>query len=129
MKRILLILLILIYTSSTFGMVVKEFYCCGKLASVSLSFSTDSKAKCSKQSNDKGCCKTKYFLSKIKDNHLQADAITLTAKHFTPIDIHLSAFNIVSFSNPQPSVTSGINDPPPLHNNVPIYIFISVIRI
>ena len=48
MKKLSLILLILIYTSSTFGMVVKEFYCCGKLASVSLLFSSESKQKAEK---------------------------------------------------------------------------------
>jgi hypothetical protein len=127
MKRILLILLIIIYTTSSFGMVVKESYCCGKLTSVSLLFSTDSKGK---QTDERGCCKTKTFDSKIKDNHLQSDAVTLTTKHFASTDSHLvSAFNIGSFSNPQLNVTSGINDPPPLYNNVPIYIFIRVIRI
>jgi len=129
MKKFSLILLILIYTSSTFGMVVKEFYCCGKLASVSLSFSTESKQKAEKKNIEAGCCKTKYFSSKIKDTHVQAAAVAFAAKIFTQPDIYLSSFKLISFVDPQVNVTSGINDPPLLHSNTPVYIFIRSIRI
>ncbi|HTC00478.1 MAG TPA: hypothetical protein VK705_07330 [Ferruginibacter sp.] len=129
MKKFSLILLILVYTSSTFGMVVKEFYCCGKLRSVSLSFSTESKQKAEKKTIGTGCCKTKYFSSKVKDNHVQADAIAFDANHFVQLDTHLSSFKLICFVNPQVNVTSGINDPPLLHSNTPVYIFIRSIRI
>jgi hypothetical protein len=129
MKKFSLILLILIYTSATFGMVVKEFYCCGKLKSVSLSFSNESKQKAEKKTIETGCCKTKYFSSKVKDNHVQVDAIAFDANHFLRLDIHLSSYKPISFVNPQVNVTSGINDPPLLHNDTPVYIFIRSIRI
>jgi hypothetical protein len=128
MKKISLILLILIYTTSTFGMVVKEFYCCGKLASISLSFSNVSKQKCEKKIAETGCCQTKYFLSKIKDDHVASDAINFTTKHFIPIAAHFSAINIVA-STLHIDATNGIHDPPILHGKTPIFIFISVIRI
>jgi hypothetical protein len=128
MKKLSLILLILIYTSATFGMVVKEFYCCGKLKSVSLLFSNESKQKAEKKTIETGCCKTKYFSSKVKDNHVQVDAIALNANHFVQLDIHLS-YKPISFVNPQVNVTSGINDPPLLHSDTPVYIFIRSIRI
>jgi hypothetical protein len=129
MKRFSLIILILIYTSSTFGMVVKEFYCCGKLASVSLSFSTESKQKAEKKIIDTGCCKTKYFSSKVKDNHVQADAIVFGVNHFIQLATHLSSFEPTSFVNNQLYITNGVNDPPLLHGNTPVYIFIRSIRI
>ena len=129
MKKFSLILLILIYTSSTFGMVVKEFYCCGKLASVSLSFSTESKQKAEKKNIEAGCCKTKYFSSKIKDTHVQAAAIAFAAKCFTQPDMYLSSFKLISFVDPKANVIGGINDPPLLHSNIPVYIFIRSIRI
>jgi hypothetical protein len=129
MKKFSLILLILIYTSSTFGMVVKEFYCCGKLASVSLSFSTDSKQKSEKKNIETGCCKTKYFSSKVKDTHVQADVIAFSANHFVQLDTHLSSGNFFPFVSTQVNIIGGINDPPLLHNSTPVYIFIRSIRI
>ncbi|HMG83326.1 MAG TPA: hypothetical protein VK559_09860 [Ferruginibacter sp.] len=129
MKKISLILLILIYTSSTFGMVVKEFYCCGKLTSVSFSLENDSKVKNGKQVNLPDCCKTKAFSSKVKDNHTPSFAVVSPVKYFTQIEPHFSALKVVPLANSEFDFTSGAHDPPLLHSSTPIYIFIRVIRI
>jgi hypothetical protein len=131
MKKISLILLILIYTSSTFGMVVKEFYCCGKLASVSFSLENDSKIKSDKQVNINmpDCCKTTIFSSKVKDNHIPSDAVVIGTKYFIQSAAWPSPFNANTFVNSQLTVTNGINDPPLLHSDIPVYIYIRSIRI
>jgi hypothetical protein len=127
MKKLLSILLIAIYSTATFGMTVKEFYCCGKLKSFSVSFSANSKEK---QNKESGCCKTKYHISKVKDNHTTPDAVAFTAKHFVHSEIIFSALNIVPVNNIQLQESNAIHGPPPLlHGNTPIYIFIRVLRI
>jgi hypothetical protein len=126
MKKILSILLITIYSAATFGMSVKEFYCCGKLTSVSISFNNIGKEK---QTKDDGCCKTKFHFSKVKDSHVASHAVTFNAKHFAYSDIEFSALNSFTFTNAPLDASGGIHDPPILHGNTPIYIFISTFRI
>lgn len=70
-KRIAVILLLLIYTVSVYGITIDKFYCCGKLASVSLSVSSASKCDC-KATSSSDCCKTVKANFKVKDNHLSA---------------------------------------------------------
>jgi len=132
MKKLLSILLIAIYSTAALGMSVKEFYCCGKLTSVALSFTSDNKQSvCKKLSKDCDCCKTKSHLLKVKDNHVASSgAIVLTTKHFVHCDIiNFTAFDVAASANPQLNATNGINDPPLLHSSTPTYIFIRVIRI
>ena len=71
MKRIAVILLLLIYTASVYGITIDKFYCCGKLASVSLSVSSASKGDC-KAISGSDCCKTVKANFKVKDNHVSA---------------------------------------------------------
>lgn len=129
MKKFLSILLILIYSTATFGMTVKEFYCCGKLASVSISFNADSKKTCGNKVKSGGCCKTKFHFSKIKDNHQAADALKLPVKHIAHLDIYLPVLNSDNTSIAQVNTASGVHDPPILHSSTPVYIFIRVLRI
>jgi len=132
MKKLLSILLIAIYSTASLGMSVKEFYCCGKLTSVALSFTSDSnQSTCKKEVKDCDCCKTKSHLLKVKDNHVASSGVgTLTTKHFAHSDIiNFTAFDIAAFANPQLNTSNGINDPPLLHSSTPTYIFIRVIRI
>src|ERR1700759_5353274 len=81
MKKLLSILLIIVYSTASFGMSVQEYYCCGKLSSVSVSFATAGKIQ-GEQSKNGGCCKTKFHVSKVKENHIASDAVALSAKHF-----------------------------------------------
>jgi len=126
MKKILSILLIVIYSTATFGMSVKELYCCGKLTSVSVSFNTVNKEK---QSKDDGCCKTKYHSYKINDNHIIAKGIAFATAHFFHPQTTLISFDNISFINTQIDKPVGIHDPPLINGNLPIYIFNCVFRI
>ncbi len=81
MKKLALILLIITYSMSTFGVSLKEFYCCGKLKSVSVSLVDTGKAKCSKGGLEDGCCKLKFKTLKVKDNHFASVHPVLPLKY------------------------------------------------
>jgi hypothetical protein len=131
MKKLLSILLIAIYSTASFGMSVKEFYCYGKLTSVSVSLTPDNTAPaCGMKMKDRGCCKTKTHFVKVKDNHVASVAAALTAKHFAYTNIiNFTALNVVALADSKLGTSVGINDPPLLHSSTPAYIFNRVIRI
>lgn len=67
MKRILFILIGLIYTWSVAGVTINTHYCGGKISSVSLTIATP-QCGCG-DSMPKDCCKDKVDLFKISDSH------------------------------------------------------------
>lgn len=128
MKKAALILLICVYSFATMGFSIKQFYCCGKLKSVSVSLSSNEKTKCSKGDNKDGCCKTKYQYFKLNDTHLP------TAHVASPISFHTDL--CLSYISLQPFVMVAKDEDvingshaPPLHAGVPIYISNCVFRI
>lgn len=128
MKQISLILLITIYSLSTLGIEVKQFYCCGKLTSTDISIvQKDTKDKCGKGSM-KGCCKIKFKSLKVQDSHVAADGITTPFKHFT--DLHLfTPYTEVPMLASKPLDIANATHAPPVHHGVSIYIFHCVYRI
>jgi hypothetical protein len=64
MKRLSLILLTVIYLLSSVGIGINRFYCCGKLASVTLTYA---KADHTDKNN---CCKNISKSFKVKDSHI-----------------------------------------------------------
>jgi len=76
-KRTALILIAAIYLLSCVGIGVNRFYCCGKLASVTLIYgAADNQAH---KKADDSCCKNEKQGFKIKDNHVSASSFTLQA--------------------------------------------------
>jgi hypothetical protein len=127
-KRFLLILLISIYTSATFGMRVKSFYCCNQLKSTTLTLSYTAKEKCNTKGMKGGCCKTRFHYYKVKDTHLVADSVKIPAKSFidffnTPVTTQPASW--VSLSALIPAYSNA----PPWRNERPIYLFNCVYRI
>ena len=121
MKKIGLILLICMYTLSSFGVSVNRFYCCGKLKTTSISFIHAVIEKCSNEKLMAGCCKTTFKSLQVKDSHVAATGINKMAKAFT--HVHLCYNDI----NSTPLTSSLINtaysgNAPPLYHNLPIYI-------
>lgn len=126
MKRTVLILLTCIYSLSTFGVSLKQFYCCGKLKSVTISLAKDCRDKCSKGDNDDNCCKTKYQFFKVKDKHFAS--AQLAVKHYaSPISFKPSYQNVFFVSEPV-NIINGRHTPP-LYSGVPIYISNCVFRV
>jgi hypothetical protein len=121
MKQIALILLICIYALSSFGVGIKQFYCCGKLKSTSVSLVEDSKEKCAKGDKKSGCCKTKFNSLKVKDTHIAADDISNPVKHFTDIHLFIPSFELVALVN-EPMDIANPSHAPPAHHGIPVYI-------
>ncbi len=128
MKKFALILLICIYSLSTVGFSLKEFYCCGKLKSVTVALAQDTKQKCSKGDEKSGCCNNKYQSFKVKDKHFAVSDLKIPAKHFTDLTLFTPVFQQISFASQQ-SATANKSHAPPLHTSVPIYIYNCVFRI
>ncbi|MGC4099939.1 HYC_CC_PP family protein [Ferruginibacter sp.] len=128
MKKIAAILFLSVYALSVLGIGVKQFYCCGKLKSTSLTLVQEAKEKCSNSAAMKGCCKTKFKTLKLKDSHVNTDAGSVAfTKHFSELDIPVTAF---SFTVPvtETVVLANTSHAPP-DRTVPVYIMNCVYRI
>lgn len=128
MKKVALILLIGIYSLSSFGFSINGFYCCGSLKTISVSLSTETKDNCIKGGNSKGCCKTKSQVFKVKDNHLVTPEVS-TPVYSCVDQIHCN--NILYVNTLQSKKVAIINGShaPPLYAGLPLYISHCVYRI
>lgn len=125
MKKIAVILLTLIYSVSVYGITINKFYCCGKLADVTLSAASSTKMDSKAGSSD--CCKTIKTNIKVNDNHFSAKT-DLNLKNsfaliipvfFTPASLEKTTLKEVPAYNSQA---------PPVRRN-PLYILYSNYRI
>lgn len=128
MKKIALILLISIYSLSTFGIGIRQFYCCGQLKSTSISFVQEAKVKCGMGDEKGGCCQTKFKSLKVKDTHIVADAIANPVKHFSEVIIFNPSFESIALVQQQ-IVVNNPGHAPPLHHGTPLYILNCIFRI
>jgi hypothetical protein len=112
MKKILLILLICIYSLSSFGISFKEFYCCGKLKSIYVSVLPDQKNNCKKDRTDEGCCKTKYQYFKVSDKHLTVTAVDIPSKFSFEAVQFITSFPLISAPLSYKVLTNGSHAPP-----------------
>ncbi len=128
MKKVVLILLICSYSLATMGFSLKEFYCCGKLKSVTIELTPNKKQTCSKGNEKSGCCDNKYHFFKVKDNHISRKDVDIPLKYFTSFDLFTSEVHQVSFASQKIDVING-SHAPPLYIGVPFYISNCVFRI
>lgn len=126
----MLILLLGIYTTATFGVSVKSFYCCNKLKSTTLAFTQSAEKSCGmEQGGMDNCCRTTYHFYKVKDNHLGETVYSGMEK--VNIDCAFANPFIEAPSLHTTSLNSAANliNPPPLKGSIPIYIFNCTYRI
>lgn len=128
MKKIALILLICVYGLSSFGVGIRQVYCCGKLKSTTVSILQDAKAKCGKGDENSGCCKTKFKSLKVKDTHIAADDISNPVKHFTDLHLSIPSFEVTALAN-EPMNIANTSHAPPTHHDIPVYILYCNFRI
>jgi len=76
MKRTVLILLTAIYLLSCVGMGINRFYCCGKLAAVTLIYGASDNAN-NKAAKNSNCCRNEKQSFKVKDDHFSAASFSL----------------------------------------------------
>jgi len=121
MKKTALLFLICIYSLSTFGVSLKEFYCCGKLKSVSVILQDSENQRCGKAEDRSGCCKTKIQFYKVNDRHFAAAILSGPVKHFTYLPLVTTDIQIISLAVQQTEIANS-NHAPPLYSGVPVYI-------
>ena len=126
MRKILSILLLLLYTAASFGLSVRQFYCCGQLRSVSFNLQQGV------NNNKDGCCKNQFNNLKVKDTHILSAQSGSSAKYFT--NLFLPNNLVVSYLGQVPAIHEHIAvanpaNAPPLHGDVPVYIFNCTYRI
>lgn len=125
MKKIAVILLTLIYSVSVYGVTVNKFYCCGKLADVSLT--TISHSKMDSKADDNTCCKTIKTNIKVKDNHISAQTGLSLKNSFALI---IPAFFVpASLEKITVKEVSAYNSQAPPVQRDPLYILYSNYRI
>ncbi|OJW13855.1 hypothetical protein [Mucilaginibacter sp. 44-25] len=92
MKRTALLLLTAIYLLSLVGIGINRFYCCGKLASVTLTFASTDHA------DKDNCCKHESKSFKIKDSHVTVTATVLSPSTpaLLPTPVYQAAVNIIA---------------------------------
>ncbi|MCC8426590.1 hypothetical protein [Mucilaginibacter sp. UR6-11] len=117
MKRAALILLTAIYLLSCVGMGINRFYCCGKLAAVTITYAAadDDGAQ---SSNNNNCCKHEIKSFKVKDSHFKVLSLSFSQllPSILPAFIHLDnetirkilSAKITHSSNAPPVVTTPI---------------------
>ncbi|MFB9840778.1 HYC_CC_PP family protein [Mucilaginibacter ginsenosidivorans] len=119
MKRTALILLTAVYLLSLVGIGVNRFYCCGKLASVTLIYgAADNAGEASAKKNN--CCKHEKQSFKVKDSHVNTAAFEFSspAPALLPTIIHWASVN--PFKEQSTNTRYGANSPP-VHPDIPFY--------
>lgn len=131
MKKALSILLLLLYTTTSFGFSVNEFYCCEQPGTVTFSIQQDVNKKYSKHSKKERCCENQFNNLQVKDTHILSGQSGCQVKHLS--NLFLSAcgnyYRTPVFTTIE---RESINSPahaPPIHGEVPIYIFNCTYRI
>lgn len=78
MKKIAVILLLLVYSTTTFGATVHLHYCMDKLVGWSLWQSKDEACgKCGMKEKKGGCCKDEHKHFQLKENQVNSETSTL----------------------------------------------------
>jgi hypothetical protein len=121
-KRSALILLTAIYLLSCVGIGVNRFYCCGKLASVKLTYATVD------HTDKDNCCKHESKNFKVKDSHVNAASFALG--QLSPALLpELVTWNSLSISTRQTISTGYKANAPPGNPDIPIYTLNCTYRI
>jgi hypothetical protein len=125
MKKLVAIVLLLVYGLSSSGMTLQFNYCCGKLKSVKLTPVKDSECGMAHSMGSKKCCDSKQLELKIKaDQKLEQSgkfvfSLPLLQKQEHSVAVaHLAAANEIA-----PEVFA----PPPLQK--PLFVLFCVYRI
>ena len=131
MKKAVVLVLALFYFVSVNGVAWNNFYCCGKLKETFL-FSSKEAAGISKSCKGNkfpGCCDTKTFFSKVKDNHSPAGGVTVKAAETQNL-FYVSAYGLPVLTVPGfSSHALSLLHAPPLISNQPVYLSVCTFRI
>jgi hypothetical protein len=127
MKRLTAIAILAFYSLSTLGIGIRQFYCCGQLKSVEVTFTHEANDKCDKGNGKGGCCKTEHQFLKVKDSHIAPGDVSIPTNFVADISF-IGFSNELIAINPGQALTNNNIHAPPLPSR-PIYILNCVYRI
>jgi hypothetical protein len=122
-KKFLVILLLLIYSGSTFGATVHLHYCMNELVGWTLWHHGDKEkcGKCGMSGKKSGCCKDEHKSFKVKTEHQKGDVAKLIQPVLTPV-IAIPAFNYSDNISYRPvTISYPVSHAPPLEGT-PLFI-------
>ncbi len=119
MKRSALIFITAIYLLSIVGIGVNRFYCCGRLAAITLIYGAGDNTNKDAGEDDK-CCKNEKKNFKIKDTHVSAISIAFipVSPAILPVFENWNQFTIL---RERPSTIAYQSHAPPGNPDAPIY--------
>ena len=126
MKKIIVVLIILVYGLSSTGAIVHLDYCCGRLENISLSSSQMEDCK-DVAIKAKGCCDSKQVHLKVKGEQ------EVSVKWASDQKLSISSINIVQGQHEiaiaYKPISEFSNGPPLPHSSVPLFIQHCLFRI
>ncbi|WPV67965.1 HYC_CC_PP family protein [Chitinophaga sp. LS1] len=128
MKRVTAICLLLLYSLTLVGLGVKQFYCCGKLAEVSVGLASADGHHCEMDQQHKGCCETTFKTLKVEDSHFSATHVNVPATFFfTLLNVQLNSWSVPPVIDLPYQFNYG--NGPPLYNIISRYILNCIYRV
>lgn len=127
MKKTAAILLLCIYSFATMGFSLKEFYCCGKLKSVSLTLAVNENNNFSKSNTKNDCCQNKFHFHKVKDVHFASGILIDSFSDFFYLPHPDYTYDVRPYLSFQDNVEN-IHGPP-IYTGIAAYIANRVFRI
>lgn len=92
MKKVVILVLAVVYITLTSGVAVNVHYCMGKMAGVTYGVERAHECeKCGMQAR-KGCCETEHKLVKADDDHTASQAFSAKVPVFAAIITEFSAY-------------------------------------
>ncbi len=128
MKKLGLILLFCIYAAASFGVSIKQFYCCNQLKSTTISYAAVEESSCGMSHKMKNCCKTKVKFIKSQVTHFAKTGLT----SMPSLELHTnttSFYSINQLVSYKGAIAVPQSNPPPLQTSVPLYQFYCNYRI
>jgi hypothetical protein len=127
MRKILVILLMLVYGYSAAGMTLHLHYCCGKLKSIEWSPVTDNECGEKHNMGTKPCCETKQISSSKSTDQEYFLTVTDPVKYSKDAIVIYSDPTTVSTNTKVPAKPGLAHSPP--HSAQPLFIQFCVFRI
>lgn len=123
MKKTGIILLLLIYSASSFGVTVHLHYCMNKLAGWTLWHHGNNEkcGKCGMAGKKNGCCKDEHKFFKIKTEHQNGDVAKLIQPVLSPV-IAVPVYNYSDNISYRPvTISYPVSHAPPLQGT-PLFV-------
>lgn len=128
MKKLIVILLLLGYGLSSFGMTLHVHYCCGKVDQVKLVPVKDHACGVNKSEKKKGCCDDRQVELKLKADYKNELSAWVEFKSFTEAIVVDNFLPIAAIVSNRHYSSRQIFSPPP-GGSVPLYIKHCIYRI